>query len=412
MSGTTRWAIVWLAFFALAGLLTACRHHDALMMVPPTGVTATAGDGQVTLTWSPAMGAAGYNVYWSPSAGVTSGTGTLEGQVQSPHAVGGLANGTPYYFVVTAVNGGLESAEPKEVSATPLAAAPAPAWTWVKGANTVNAKGIYGTQGSPAPASTPGARYGSASWIDGGGHLWLFAGYGYDGNGTAGALNDLWKFDGTNWIWVGGGKTVNVGGVYCCMGIADPSNAPGARDNVVSVRDAAGNLWLFGGYGYDSSGTLGELNDLWKFDPASGMWTWISGSDLINQPGTYGSQGVAAPANIPGGRYQATGWIDGSGTFWLFGGYGRDGTGATGVMNDVWKWDGTNWTWIAGSKLANGAATYGTLGTANTANVPGGRDYSVSWYNSSGGKLLLMGGHGYDGSSTLDLLNDLWSWTP
>jgi hypothetical protein len=31
--------------------------------------------------------------------------------------------------------------------------------------------------------------------------------------------------------------------------------------------DASGNFWLFGGLGMDSTGTLGYLNDLWKFEP-------------------------------------------------------------------------------------------------------------------------------------------------
>ena len=36
----------------------------------------------------------------------------------------------------------------------------------------------------------------------------------------------------------------------------------------MSWIDASGNLWLFGGDGYDSVGTQDEyLNDLWKYQP-------------------------------------------------------------------------------------------------------------------------------------------------
>jgi hypothetical protein len=35
----------------------------------------------------------------------------------------------------------------------------------------------------------------------------------------------------------------------------------------VSWVDAAGNLWFFGGDGYDSTGAQGYLNDLWEFEP-------------------------------------------------------------------------------------------------------------------------------------------------
>jgi hypothetical protein len=39
----------------------------------------------------------------------------------------------------------------------------------------------------------------------------------------------------------------------------------------VSVwTDSSGNPWLFGGYGYDSHGNLGYLNDLWKYAANAG----------------------------------------------------------------------------------------------------------------------------------------------
>ena len=42
----------------------------------PTGVSALAGDGQVTLSWSPVAGATSYNIYWSTTPGVTIANGT------------------------------------------------------------------------------------------------------------------------------------------------------------------------------------------------------------------------------------------------------------------------------------------------------------------------------------------------
>lgn len=33
----------------------------------------------------------------------------------------------------------------------------------------------------------------------------------------------------------------------------------------MSWTDTSGNLWLFGGYQYDASGTRHEMNDLWKY---------------------------------------------------------------------------------------------------------------------------------------------------
>jgi hypothetical protein len=62
--------------------------------------------------------------------------------------------------------------------------------------------GVYGTRGLPAAGNLPGGRSVSSAWIDHGGNLWLFGGTGYDGNGTFGTLNDLWKYQPANAIQV------------------------------------------------------------------------------------------------------------------------------------------------------------------------------------------------------------------
>jgi hypothetical protein len=74
------------------------------------------------------------------------------------------------------------------------------------------------------------------------------------------------------------------------------------------------------GYGYDATGAVGNLNDLWRFSPSTGLWTWVSGGNTDNASGVYGTQGTAAAGNVPGARYAATSWIDSSGNLWLFGG--------------------------------------------------------------------------------------------
>jgi N-acetylneuraminic acid mutarotase len=105
--------------------------------------------------------------------------------------------------------------------------------------------------------------------------------------------------------------------------------------------DASGSLWLFGGFGYDSIGTNGELSDLWKFDPKlgqNGEWTWMGGSSTFGKSGVYGTLGTTASSNIPGGRSDAVGWIDASGNLWLFGGGGYDSVGTSGELNDLWNY--------------------------------------------------------------------------
>ncbi len=50
----------------------------------------------------------------------------------------------------------------------------------------------------------------------------------------------------------------------------------------------------------------------------------MSGRNVINQPGNYGSLGVPSLSNIPGGRENSVGWTALDGSLWLFGGYGFD----------------------------------------------------------------------------------------
>jgi N-acetylneuraminic acid mutarotase len=289
-------------------------------------------------------------------------------------------------------------------------------WTWVGGSNTNGGSGIYGTLGTAASNNVPGGRYLATSWTDSSGKFWLFGGFGLDSAGNIGSLNDLWKFDPSagTWTWVGGSKTRNASGVYGVRGTAASSNAPGARYLASSWIDSSGNFWLFGGPGYDSAGNDGALNDLWKFDPSAGTWTWIGGSNMTDASGVYGTQGVAASSNIPGSRQAATSWTDSSGNLWLFDGYGLDSASNTGYLNDLWKFDpsANTWTWVGGSNTNGASGVYGTLGAAASSNVPGARNSATSWTDSSG-NFWLFGGNGYDSTSSFaGSLNDLWKFDP
>jgi hypothetical protein len=73
-------------------------------------------------------------------------------------------------------------------------------------------------------------------------------------------------------------------GVYGSWGTPAPGNIPGGRYSAVTWTGSNGNFWIFGGTGLDSTGTQGELNDLWKFNPATNMWTWMGGIGLNRRP--------------------------------------------------------------------------------------------------------------------------------
>ena len=291
-------------------------------------------------------------------------------------------------------------------------------WTWMNGARTGGASGVYGTLGTAAAANLPGGRLWPVVWIDSNGNLWLFGGYGQNSKGAYGYLNDLWTFNfSTNeWTWMGGSKTGNQSGVYGTLGAAAAGNIPGGRYEAASWIDNNGNFWLFGGYGYDAKGTLGRLNDLWEFGYSTQQWTWISGSSTVpsaggGQPGNYGTLGVPAATNVPGGRYDAMSWKDSSGDFWLLGGDGYDSAGNGHYLNDLWEFSPAlgQWVWMGGSAPGGQKGIYGTLGVFAPGNSPGGRAASTIWIDSSG-NLWLFGGYGDAASGTSGdfYLNDLW----
>ena len=107
----------------------------------------------------------------------------------------------------------------------------------------------------------------------------------------------------------------------------------GARSGSVSWVDADGHFWLFGG---DHSNPTAFTNELWRFDGTN--WTWVSGSSAAGQHGNYGTKGVRAASNVPGARTGAVSWIDDEGNLWLFGGWGLDGNGEEGSLNDLWRY--------------------------------------------------------------------------
>ena len=229
-------------------------------------------------------------------------------------------------------------------------------WVWLGGGG-YTPTGIYGALGVPAAGNVPGGRMGAVSWIDTSGNLWLFGGHGLDSYSFA-ELNDLWEFNPSTseWTWVAGSNRVSnpgVGepGVYGTLVVAAAGNVPGGRDSAVSWTDASGNLWLFGGHGFDSVGNIGELNDLWEFNPATREWAWMGGSSTVpttpnyGRPGVYGTLGVPAAGNVPGGRDSAVSWTDASGNLWLFGGWGLDSVGNVSNLNDLWVLNPSTYEW-------------------------------------------------------------------
>lgn len=347
-------------------------------------------------------------------------------------------------------------------------------WTWVSGDEgdtrnysyqqtwglTLGNPGVYGTKGVSDPANKPGGREAAVGWSDSDGNVWIFGGY-----GTASApdsyaygttqipyLNDLWEFNPAtgNWKWVSGASDTweqmpssngvyyadysPVIGIYGTEGTASPNNTPGGRRYMVSWEDSEGRLWLYGGDGVDSNGDLsldkgdpsaaeiGDLSDVWMFDPSTNEWTWVGGANTAATTlVSYGTVGQTSGTNTPGSRTQSTACADPNGNLWLYGGSYSAGadpswTSSTisGSMADLWEFnsDTRQWTWEGGSQSLNGPQpVYGTKGTADSQNHPGGRQYGHCWLDTNG-NLWLYGGMGAGGGSDgwKAYFNDLWEY--
>ena len=304
-------------------------------------------------------------------------------------------------------------------------------WTWLGGSQepppqTFGPYAIYGTRGVAAATNTPGGRRNYQSWRDEQGNFWLFGGFAQP--------DDLWKLDGASgqWTWVAGPNTVGCPSnpcaqwpVYGTVGVPDPTTTPGNREFATTFTANDGTFWLFGGFGLDGRQEKGDLNDLWKFDPASGAWTWVSGtSELTCSPGpliecgqspVLGTQGVPAKTNTPGATQMAAGWATSDGKLWLYGGGTAENQGNGGLPNLLWSFDiaTSMWTWLGGKQVENGSsipATYGTKGVASPSNDPGGRTQAATWTDKAGHLWLFSGDQQPNDMWEYDPASNEWTW--
>ncbi|HTF85660.1 MAG TPA: CAP domain-containing protein [Cellvibrio sp.] len=93
----------------------------------PQNLSAAPGNASVTLEWGAVSSADSYHIYYATEANIQPDNiaaydnGTWIEDVTPPYQITELTNGTTYYFVVTAVDGEMESDPSAEVSTTPSA---------------------------------------------------------------------------------------------------------------------------------------------------------------------------------------------------------------------------------------------------------------------------------------------------
>ncbi len=242
--------------------------------------------------------------------------------------------------------------------------------------------------------------------------------WGYQGLVTATVTSILVDCGHNDWNWMDGSNASNT------LGTPTPpptppitaldSGTPGGRKYAATWADGSGNLWLFGGIGWDTTQTNESIfmNDMWEF---TGTQFYYGGFNTYWQQ-VQANNWTSMTAPLP--RWAAITWVDNAGKLRLFAGqYGTLGAGGIALMNDMWSFDTTTtppaWTQTATNPNCgnNANGTYGTKGTPSLNNCPGGRWGGATTVDASG-NLWVFGGFGYDSvSSTPGLLNDLWEYT-
>jgi hypothetical protein len=304
-------------------------------------------------------------------------------------------------------------------------------WTYFNGATGLSSKtaGVYGTKNLPAQSNQPGSRgYGpGVAWVDNKtAKFYMFSGNGAAKSGSAdGILTDFWSFDMNSkmWTWIGGGDSATTSLVadYGQKGVPAASNFPQPRFYAASWTDKDGNFWMFGGY-TTVWGKAIYLNDMWRYNPSDGLWTWMHGDKIDTLAmvkngnnygyfGVSGQKGVPSPNNKPGSRQRPGRWVDAYGRLWLFGGLGLSETSTTFTrQNDIWMYDpATNeWTWMYGSKDGYNTAQ-GVPGNyvSTPAAFPGGRDRAMCWVDKKG-NVWTFGGNGGGTTGEPATRSDLW----
>lgn len=212
------------------------------------------------------------------------------------------------------------------------------------------------------------------------------------------------------WVWVDGPAEGGSTGSFGEKGIPKASNYPSSREQPISWVAPNGHFYLFGGLGVDANSSRGPgtLNDLWKWDGQN--WTWVDGTKEISNEARPGAVNVVNPNFYPGYRNKSSYCVGSDGTFWLYGGWGYNRSGKSGVLSDLWKWDGKHWIRLTENlffmALPNYPSGANPLGIGQN---PGNRMDAAMWADANG-VVWLFGGFSAGRSLMSGIKNDMWKF--
>lgn len=420
--------IVAIGLFIIASVMTGCSGGQVLSsnsgatitnMVPPSGSTNVNVESDILITVSESVNVNSIHLYavslQSQNIVFTNIT-AIGNNIYKITPVKPLSYSTTYYITIssTITNQNEISLQSQQLTGFTTEVLPI-GDIWMGGTNLLNTASVYGDLGILSATAEPGARELGATWTDNNGNLWLFGGE----SSNVDSFNDMWRYNPYSkvWTWVNGSNLPNQSGVYGPNGIASSLNTPGARSGAMYWTDKNGKLWLFGGYGYDETGNLGYLSDMWQFNPSNLTWTWINGNKTVDESGSYGSKGVPSLTNLPSARDRGNTWVDQAGNLWLFGGCVVTAQNTCLYINDFWKFNTTTtpnqWVWVGGSDIVGENSNFGIQGQESSGNIPGARDASITWVDKTG-NFWLFGGYNESGAWNdlwkYNLTTQMWSW--
>ena len=109
----------------------------------------------------------------------------------------------------------------------------------------------------------------------------------------------------------------------------------------------------------------------------------------------------------PGGRRGAGIWQRADGTVFMFGGHGISHEGIRGDLSDLWRYDGTAWSYVGG---AQGPAVLAGADEPAAAAWPAARRQMCTWTGADG-SLFLFGGYGVTSDPNVKAsLSDMWRY--
>ena len=140
----------------------------------------------------------------------------------------------------------------------------------------------------------------------------------------------------------------------------------------------------------------------------------MGGSSIFNasslaQFGVYGSLGVPSVGNIPGSRSSASGWTDGTGNFWLFGGEGPfpvNGEWFLVGFNDLWRYQPSTTPSLTNAPAPTFGIAAGTYTSVQTVTISDA-DPGATIYYTTDGSIPTLNSTTYTGPITVSVYSTI-----